>query len=694
MFGISLETNLSDIKRIASSYQTILKKIGLKTVNDLFWYFPWRYDDFSKTKNISELAENDIATIQGTIKKLSFAKTFKRKLFIVQAHIEDETGIARAVWYNQKYLVTTFKEGLRINISGKVTSEKNSFLFQNPVYEIIRDENQFMAHTARLVPVYPETKGLSSRWIRFQMKQFLPLIEEIKEYLPQEIIDKYSFPFINEAIQQIHFPSSKDEIEKAKSRLGFEEILFIQLFLAQQRANLKKETSPHIPFQEEAVKNFVSSLPFTLTKDQRQATWDIFKDMGKKEPMNRLLNGDVGSGKTVIASLASFLVMQTGWQTALLVPTEVLAWQHFKTFASFFKNQECDIALLTHSQNKRFIGSMNEIIEEKNADIAKAIAKNQIKIIIGTHALLQEHVNFEKLGLLIIDEQHRFGVAQRAKLRNSQKLTPHLLSMTATPIPRTLTLSIYGDLDISFINEMPKGNRTITTRIIQEPEKLSMYSFVQEKISQGNQVFVICPRIEESESKAVEMKTVESEYKMLSEIFPHSKIEKMHGRLKPKEKEIILERMHKKEIDILVSTSVIEVGIDIPNASIIIIENAERFGLAQLHQFRGRIGRKGQESWCFLCTDKEHSVRLKAVEETHNGFELAEKDLAIRGPGEFIGATQWGIPKLTLGSLTDLKLVQSARNEAKEIINTDPELKHLPKFKEKLEGFTKLIHLE
>jgi ATP-dependent DNA helicase RecG len=524
---------------------------------------------------------------------------------------------------------------------------------------------------------------------------------------------------LHDALLEIHFPTSLERLERAKSRLGFEEVFMIQLFLMRQRANLKNEPAPQITFDETLVKEFVASLPFKMTQDQRKAAWDIFQDIAKKEPMNRLLNGDVGSGKTLVAALASYLAVKRGWQVAFIVPTEVLSWQHYQTLTSLFKDSGFDIALMTSSQNKLFLGGKQQSHEESNMEIASMLSAGQIPFVIGTHALLQEHVSFEKLGMVIIDEQHRFGVAQRAKLLNAQRLTPHLLSMTATPIPRTLSLAIYGDLDISFLAEMPKGRRTIHTTIVPYDKRERMHEFIRTKVKQQEQIFVICPRIEPNADNADftqtnaenlygpqlsasslqksalwEMKAVETEYEKLKKIFPEYAIAKMHGRMKPKEKEKIFGQMRDKKIDMLVSTSVIEVGIDMPDATIVVVENAERFGLAQLHQIRGRIGRAGQESWCFLVTDNEHSERLMAMANTSDGFKLAEKDLELRGPGEFFGTQQWGIPELTIGSLTDLKTVQTARNEAHLLLENDPKLQKYPALKEKFAQWQSSIHLE
>ncbi|RJQ13733.1 ATP-dependent DNA helicase RecG [Candidatus Parcubacteria bacterium] len=701
--SFSLNTPLSELKRITPAYIKNLKKLKIKTLGDLIYHFPNRYEDFSKILPIKDVFVGEVVTIQGKITDINLTRTWKRKIYITEIEIKDETGSISAIWYNQPYLAQTFKPGLTISLSGKTSKEGKRVYLQNPSYELVRKENQFLAHTARLVAIYPETKGVTSRWLRFQLKQLLPFIKEIPEFLPQNIIRKNGLMPLALALNEIHFPNSREKIEHAKKRLGFDEIFFIQLFLATQRANLKKETSPAISFNQKIVKKFVDSLPFKLTQAQRKAAWEILQDLEKSHPMNRLLNGDVGTGKTLVASIASLQVAEKNHQVAFMAPTEVLAWQHFNTFYSLFQENNFGIVLATGSQNKFFNPTTKEIKEVTKKQIKEIVGNGRAQIIIGTHALIQEDSVFKNLALAIIDEQHRFGVAQRAKLASGQKLTPHLLTMTATPIPRTLTLAIYGDLDISILNEMPRGLRTVNTKIILPQQANQIYRFVAEQIIKGQQVFVVCPRIEEVKEEKIEseaiikkldMKAVDTEFEKLKKIFPKFNIAKLHGKMKSQEKTEVLEKMQRGKIDILVATSVIEVGIDVPKASILWIENAERFGLAQLHQFRGRIGRKGQQAWCFLFSNKDSSERLKAMVATNDGFKLAKKDLEIRGPGEFYGVQQWGFPDLTIGSLADYETVKLARDEALNLLKEDSELKKYPALKAKFSDFTKKIHLE
>ena len=703
---LSLETPLSEIKRITPVYLKKLHKLEIKTLGDLLFHFPHRYDDFTNITDIENLEADQIATVQGEITDVSMTKTWKRKMYLVEAEIKDKTGSVAALWYNQPYLTQTLKKGLLISLSGKVARDGKKIFLQNPAHEILRTENHFLIHTGRLIPVYPETKGLTSRWLRFQIKQFLPVIKEIKEFLPSQIIQKNKFLALNKAIEEIHFPTSQEQLEQAKRRLGFDEVFLIQLFLASRRSNLKKENAHQIEFEQPLIKDFVDNLPFKLTNTQRQAAWEIFQDIAKNNPMNRLLNGDVGSGKTLVATLASLQTAKRDFQVAFMVPTEVLSWQHFNTLVSLLKNHDLDIVLASSSQNKHFNAQTKNIASINKNQLNELIKTGVAKVIIGTHTLIQKDIKFKNLALVIIDEQHRFGVQQRAKLVSAQTFTPHLLSMTATPIPRTLTLAVYGDLDISILNEMPKGYRTVETKVVLPKQAQQIYQFVAEKIKNDNQVFVICPRIEEPDQEEIltkkgkidwqrlEMKAVETEYEKLKKIFPNFKLAKLHGRMKSQEKTEILGKMQRGEINMLVSTSVIEVGIDIPKASILWVENAERFGLAQLHQFRGRIGREGQQAWCFLFSGKENSQRLKAMIETNDGFKLAQKDLEIRGPGEFYGVKQWGFPELTIGSLMDYQTVKLAREEALELLKEDSNLSKHPTLKEKFADFTKNIHLE
>jgi len=732
---MNLATPLWQIQGIGPITQRRLKKLGVKTSQDLLYHFPHRYEDFSNLLPISEIRINEICTIQGKIKKIQASRTWKRKIFITEALIEDDSGTAKATWFNYPYLAKFLKEGDFIFLSGKAVFDKNGFYLSNPSYEkaepLPDDQNSTfdLTHTGRLIAVYPETEGLSSRWLRSTIRRILEYLEnKIPETLPEKIIKENNFPEINKALWQIHFPESLELAKEAKKRFSFEELFFIELFVLRERLKLAKEKAVSISLNLATVQKFVGSLPFKLTDDQRKSAWQILKDLEKPRPMNRLLQGDVGSGKTVVAAIAALNVVKAGYQAAFMAPTEILAKQHFQTVFNALKNFNLNVGLLTGKEDKFYSKKLkNNFIEASRKKILEKTLKGELDILIGTHALIQDKVKFGKLALVVLDEQHRFGVEQRAKLcrsegqgRDCPSPVPHLLSMTATPIPRTLALTVYGDLDLSLIAELPKGRKKILTKIVGSGEREKTYEFIREQVGKGRQVFVICPRIEGNNNVKIqnpnvksnpkpkiqkkdaflwtEVKAVEEEYEKLSKkVFPDLKVGMLHGKMPGKEKERTMRNFKNKKIEILVSTSVVEVGIDVPNATVMMIEGAERFGLAQLHQFRGRVGRSEYQSYCFLLTtspDQLNRKRLKALVDFDSGFKLAEKDLEIRGPGDLTGARQWGIPDLTMDSLKDLALVEKTRQSAKEILQEDPGLKNYPLLVERLGRFRERVHLE
>jgi ATP-dependent DNA helicase RecG len=723
---MDLNTPIEEIPRVGPAYQARLKRLNIKTVGQLLFHFPHRYEDFSNLVPISQTEEGGPYSIQGKITDIRMFRAFHRKMMLTQATIEDESGKIKALWFNQPYLVTTLKKGTAVCLAGKVKGKKSSKYFSSPAYEKIPDNYQDvdfdLNHTGGLIPVYPETEGLSSKWLRFIVRPILENLQnKIPDALPKNIVEKYKFLAIKEAIWQIHFPQSLELAEQAKKRFGFEELFNLALFVLRERLKLAKENAKAIPINLDIIKNFTQNLPFKLTDAQKKSAWQILKDMEKPRPMNRLLEGDVGSGKTVVAALAALNAASAGYQVAFLAPTEILAKQHFKTINDVLKNLGINIGLLTGKESYY----KNEKIERKN--LLDKLKENEVDILIGTHALVQDpdsapwkvtkkraqKVLFDKLAFVVIDEQHRFGVEQRAALCRQKSFIPHLLSMTATPIPRTLSLTVYGDLDLSVIDELPKGRKKIITKIIKPQDKKGAYEFIRQQVKEGRQAFVICPRIEppkvseedlakgifdERNMSWMDVKAVKQEYEKLSkEIFPDLKIGMLHGKMKSQEKEDIMWSFKEKVIDILVATSVIEVGVDVPNASVMMIEGSDKFGLAQLHQFRGRVGRSEYQSYCFLFTDAPGMLtnrRLRALVNCDNGFELAEKDLEIRGPGDFTGGRQWGIPDLAMASLTDTILVSKARNEAKTILEEDPDLKKYPLLAEKVKEYKTRIHLE
>jgi len=723
---MDLNTPIEKIPRIGPVFQKKLKKMGIKTAEDLLFHFPHRYEDFSNIKPISKIKLNEQICVSGKVLEVTTSRTWKKKLFLTEAIVTDKTGAVKVVWFNQPYLKNVLKEGDTVYLAGKAVLGEKGVYLSNPAFEKISPSKEKTIHTGRIVPVYPETEGLSSRWLRYIIYPLLKELEKtIPETLPEVIIKEHNLLPLKEALQQVHFPSSVKLAEKAKERFSFEDLFIIELAVLRERLKLNREKAPAIPINIELIKKFVNSLPFKLTDAQRKCAWQILKDMEDPQPMSRLLQGDVGSGKTLVAIIPSLNAVKAGYQTAFMAPTEILAKQHFKSISEFLKPFKIRVALLTGKEDKIVsLKLRNETIEISRRKLLERTKKGEIDILIGTHALIQEKVKFYKLGLAVVDEQHRFGVEQRAKLIEGQKsqeksyTVPHFLSMTATPIPRSLALTLYGDLDLSILDEMPKGRKRVVTKIVPPEEREKTYQFIKERVKKGEQAFVICPRIEgsngendtqqtdkegftersEKKSAWAEAKAVKEEYLRLSkEVFPDLRLAMVHGKMKPKEKEKIMKDFKSGKIDILVSTSVVEVGIDIPKATVIMIEGAERFGLAQLHQFRGRVGRSNLQSYCFLLTDsnsRRTRERLNALVKIENGFELSQKDLEIRGPGALTGVKQWGIPDIAMEGLRNLALVETVREAAKEILREDPDLKKHSVLKKELKKFQEKIHLE
>jgi len=701
----SLSTELTQIRGIGPKYLKKLQKLNIETVRDLIFHFPFRYEDFSRLIPISELGESDQATVQGIVKEVSVKQTWKRRMFITEAIINDDSGDVRAVWFNQPFIASILRRGSLVNLAGKVGWDSDDLYLSNPVYEIITQAREKEPrHTARLVPVYPETKGLTSKALRFIIKPILESLEKLEDPIPKEILKRTSLPDINSAIQKIHFPNDIDNAEATKKRFAFEELFMVQLINVQEKLKLATEKAVSIGWKLDRIKEIISLLPFTLTNAQKKALWEILSDIKKRKPMNRLLEGDVGSGKTVVAAIAALLASEAGYQTAFMAPTEVLAYQHFKTISGLFKDVDCNIALYTAGQQRLFYEGLEA--EVKKPTVIKEINNGKVGIVIGTHAIIQDAITFKKLGFAVIDEQHRFGVSQRARLardwqkkvraKTKTKYHPHLLSMSATPIPRTLSLALFGDLNISIIDELPKGRQKIATKVVEPEKRQDAYDFIKTEVGKGRQIFIICPLIEDSPH--LEAKSVTEEYNRLtSSVFPDLTIMMLHGQMKSKEKEKIMNNFRDKKADILVSTSVIEVGVDIPNATIMVIEGADRFGLAQLYQIRGRVGRGKHQSHCFLFTDSTTSStsrRLSALLTAKNSFELAQKDLEIRGPGQFLGTKQSGMPDLAMKALKNIELVQTAREEAIKLIKKDPLLEKYPVLKQQVEDIRKKVYQE
>ena len=898
------KTELRNIPKITPKYVKLLEKLELKTVEDLLFYFPFRYDDFSQTVLISEEYLNQTVTVQGTIIKSKLTRIFRRHMSIVEIIIQNKPASTRgdestrggnntplkAVWFNQPYIYENLKEGTEVRLSGKIIFNKKYLSMSNPAWERSARET---TNTGAIIPVYSETRGLTSKWIRWQIKPLLESAKLLEDPIPYETRKKLNLYDLYTALTQIHFPDSDEKLLRAQKRFAFQEMFLVQLKTLQVRSALSCEKAVPLKFEEKLIQAFVKELPFRLTNAQRKASFEILKDLEKTKPMNRLLNGDVGSGKTIVAAISALQVLHNKFQVVLMAPTEVLARQHFLSLCDIFKNYDFNIALLTNSyqeikNSKLKISNLksnpnDQIIKlkSKTANRKNLLAKiksGEINLVIGTHALIQKSVIFHNLALIIIDEQHRFGVAQRAYLQqniltntdytrtntdstltvadNTQSIeneknnllyedltykirkaifnvkkelglthkeniyqkaleeefkslglkfekekslnikykekkigtyrpdfiiekkiilelkalpsigksekqqlwhylknsnyklallvnfgkddihiqrfiytknselkkeisptsalsphtsasspcsvsisphVPHFLTMTATPIPRTLALSVFGNLDLSILDEMPKNRKTIITKIITPAERNNIYKFIQAEINKGQQCFVILPLVEESKV-LTEVKAATQEHKRLSEkIFTNLSIGLLHGKLKSQEKEKVMLEFKEKKIDILVATAVVEVGIDIPNATAMIIEDADRFGLSQLHQFRGRVGRNSLQSYCFLFSTsntQNSKARLKAMEENADGFKIAEKDLELRGPGQFLGTIQSGLPDIAMENLTNVRLIKVSQEEAKNILREDPTLKNYPALTKALTKFNEKIHLE
>ncbi len=690
------QTPLKNISKIVPKYAELLEKLELKTIEDLLFYFPFRYDDFSKIVPISPDYFGQTVTVEGKVIKTKLARIFRRKMSIAEIIIADENKLPlKAVWFNQPFVLESLKEGTSVRLSGKMEKQGKYFFMNSPAWErATRDAT----NTGRLVPVYSETRGLTSKWLRWQIKPLLEIARQPEDVIPFEIRKKYNLYDIYTALLQIHFPENQEKLLRAQKRFAFQEMFLVQIKALQVRNAWENSKAINIKFDEKLIKDFVGKLPFKLTDAQRKASFEILKDLEKEKPMNRLLNGDVGSGKTIVAAIASLQAMSAGTQVALMAPTEVLAKQHFESFKKYFSDSNFKIALLTNSYKQ-----INDA-EENRSKLLEEIKFGKINLVIGTHAVIQKDVKFKNLALVIIDEQHRFGVNQRAYLQQETmsikdgkiRTIPHFLTMTATPIPRTLAIAFFGSLDISVLDEMPKNRKPIITKIISPTGRKEIYNFIAKEITAGRQAFAILPLIEESKA-LTEVKAAVTEHKKLIATFPQFKIGLLHGKIKSDEKEKIMREFKNKKIDILVSTSVIEVGIDVPNATAMIIEDADRFGLSQLHQFRGRVGRGEHQSYCFLFSSSDSAKtteRLQALADFNDGFKIAEKDLALRGPGQFFGTIQSGLPDIAMENLTNVKLIKFARLEAKEILSQDPELKKHPALQNALQKFQEKIHLE
>lgn len=679
---VDLNLPVTCIRGIGKELSSKLGKLGVYSIEDLLYFFPRRYLDFSQRKTIAQLEIGKEQTVFANIWEARTRVLGSRPC--TEVTLGDETGNMRAVWFNQPYLVKQFHTNSRIVLSGRVSQFGFEKVFENPEWELLGDRE--LMHTGRLVPVYPLTQGVYSRQLRAIIKRTIDMYaDNIVDFMPQEVIDRCGLLDLRTAVIQTHYPNDYIICNQARKRLAFDELFLLQLGVLRRKREWQEDQPGHqFKVNIQQVKKFIASLPFVLTGAQQKVLQEIFADLRRDVPMSRLLQGDVGSGKTVVATLAMLVAAENGYQSVLMAPTEILAEQHFATMYRLLSYASG--AIEQHENIYRFTGFSpfdlkvalltGSLKPRDKSELHQLMKLGEIDIIIGTHALIQKDVAFSKLGMVIIDEQHRFGVLQRAALRQ-KGFNPHLLVMTATPIPRTLALTVYGDLDISTINEMPPGRQPIRTRWVRSQNRDMAYNFIREQVIQGSQAFIICPLIEESET--LEVRAAVAEYERLSrEIFPDLRIGLLHGKMKATDKEAVMHAFKEGKLNILISTSVVEVGIDVPNATVMLVEAADRFGLSQLHQFRGRVGRGEKQSYCLLLSENPSAYgqeRLKAIEEISDGFLLAEKDLELRGPGEFFGTRQSGMPDLKMAKLSDIQLVELARREARSIFEKDPNLK-------------------
>lgn len=671
----TLSTPLDAVLSTKNEYLLALKEMNLRTVEDLLLYFPRDYEDLSDSKQLLQVQSGEKVSLKGEIHGIRSIPTRNRKIKLTKAKFYDVHGNeADLTWFNQPFIKRMIAEGVPVTISGKVEVKYGKIQIANPRVE---KEGQVSVHTKGMVPVYPQHDVITSKWLREKIHPLLYLAKEFQEVLPDEILEEENLMSKKEAIQEIHFPSNGKKLEEARNRLAYEELFLLQLNAvhkkqewknSRQQDSVVKEVKMNVDF----VKNFFSILPFTPTGAQKVAIYEILQDFEKPYPMIRLLEGDVGSGKTVVAAVALLNAVVHGYQAAIMAPTEVLARQHMVSIVKFIEAYEAKFPLDKPINVQLLVGSLKPKEKEQ---VQQGVNEGLVDIVIGTHALIQDSIKFPKLGLAVIDEQHRFGVKQREILMKQG--SPHILNMTATPIPRTLAMVAYGDHDLSVLNEMPPGRMPIQTKVVPPEHRNQVNLFIADKIQKGEQVYVICPLVDESDK--LEVKSVKAEFDRLHTVFPQFKIGLMHGRLKSEEKEFVMQKFKAGETHILVSTSVIEVGVDVPNATIILIEGAERFGLSQLHQFRGRVGRGDKQSYCFLCTSTNMQgsyERLKAMVQYTDGFKLAEIDLKLRGPGEVYGVRQSGILDLKLAKLTNGILVVRVRKAAETMIESNSLEKH------------------
>ncbi len=688
-------TPVTEMKTVGKKLAETLARLGLKSAADLLSYYPFRYEDFSRIIPIAEVQSAQSVTVRGKIELIANKRSFKTKKMITEALVSDGSGSIRVAWFNQPFITKNLAPGQSVYLSGEVKQTMLGAELIAPSYE--RDTGQAPRHTGRIVPMYPLTYGITQKQLRFLVGEALRAVGDTQDWLPADIAREYGLLPLHIALAQIHFPDDHEALQAGLMRLKFNELFLLQMMGVLSRRHRATMPAAALKFYESEMKAFVQTLPFALTRPQKQAAWEILQDTMKPTVMNRLLAGDVGSGKTVVAALAIYNTALNGFQSALMVPTEILARQHAESLTRKIFPAMVRVALFTRTERILYTAGIATVVSKKT--MLEAIATGEAQVIIGTQALLSENVVFQQLGLVIVDEQHRFGVEQR-KILAEKMAGIHFLSMTATPIPRSLAIIAYGDLDYSALKELPPGRLPIVTRLVQNNQRTQAYDFIRSEIQKGHQCFVVCPLIEEDENKpalsgSIEQRSVMKEYEYLSKtVFPEYKVGFLHGKLKPTDKEKIMQDFRERAIDVLVSTSVIEVGVDIPNATVMMVEGADRFGLAQLHQFRGRVGRSQYQSYCLVFTQSKSSStveRLAFFAKTASGFALAEKDLELRGPGEVYGREQSGLSQLRLATLADVDLIKKARLAADRLSR---DYDQYPLLKQQLEHWEERLHLE
>ncbi len=706
---------IENLTRITGAQKTGLKKLGISSIRDLLYHFPSRYESSADIKQVAGAVPGETATFYGQFSRLEMKKSWKTKVPMAEGNFSDETGSMRVVWFHQPYLAKMIPTETLVRLRGKITEKNGRKSVANPEVEKAAGI-PFMKTKDAMSPVYPESAGITSLWFYHAIKRAREngIVDALPDPIPEKILSVYHLPKLATALVWIHEPRNVKNAEAARKRFAFEEVFLIQVARAKEREANKEKKSFEIDADEKRVAEFVKVFPFEPTAGQKKAVGEILENFLEPYPMARLLEGDVGSGKTAVAAATAYAVVtshpksKTGakqnfgnLQVAYMVPTEILAKQHFATFTSFFKKHPIQIGLITSSGCYKYPSKVNPngATDISRAQLLKWVANGEIPILIGTHSLIQKTVQFKHLAYVIIDEQHRFGTAQRKAITAKGGINPHLLSMTATPIPRTLALTLYGDLDLTVLDQMPLGRKPIQTEIITPAKRDSAYEKIRELLKEGRQAYVICPRIDEPDpdkALALQTRSVASEMKRLqSKVFPEYTVAKLHSKMTPKEKEDTMTDFEKGKINILVSTSVVEVGVNVPNATVIMIEGSDRFGLAQLHQLRGRVMRSTYQPYCYLMVERAtDNARLKAIVSAKNGFELAEKDLEIRGAGELYGRKQWGISDIGMDALKNLKLVEAARKEAAALVEKNPSLSKYPLLDELSQKKASSLHFE